>query len=755
MIYKHSKIVFSNSLGLLILCILVLLIQFPLLSQNTVPEKNKLKVGLVLSGGGARGFAHIGVIRVLEEEGIEFDMIGGTSMGSIVGGLYAMGYSIDAIEEIALRLDWDKIMNDYIYRQDLGVYEKLDDEIHIFSLAIKNRKVSIPPGLVYGQNVINTLTQLTVPAFQTTDFSDLNKPFLCMATDLLSGKPIVLDTGNLAVAIRASMSVPTAFVPLKYGPYYLVDGGLINNLPAKEVKAMGADVLIGIDIQTPLYKQEEITNLIQVMSQSIFLNAESTFNENLEIVDFLIKPDIDPFTSMSFDRVDSLILRGEKKAREMIPQLRAFMDSVGLQAVDAKRDYNLFPEMDMLYVDKIEVRGHEKVSESFLINSLQIKEGGQVSIEELDQRISELYGSKLFHTITYELKYGKDGKTIIILDVEESTTFEVNVGIHYNDYAKAGLLLNLTGRNFGAPNGRLSFDLALGKVSRITAGYVVDNGMKPGYGGDINFFNQTSFIYDDQGKKLISYNMAVIQNHGFGILTSHNMFRFQLGYELESNIISQNLSSLNFERLENLSASLFTDIIVDTYDRRFFPNSGYFLLSKLAYGAGENTLIDTDSLGNLIYPKDDFSYFVLDLYGSWVFPIGDHFVIQPIVYYRKHFGTNIPLTKTASFGGFAQSYIANYRPFPGYDFMQLSGHTALYPELIVRHNFWNDHYLSFSGRLLSLDLVLDKEFDENDFYFGWQVKYTYYSMIGPVSFSVAEAYPREKLVFDFSLGFWF
>ena len=195
-------------------------------------------------------------------------------MGSIVGGLYAMGYTVEEIEKIAMTLDWDAIMNDKINRVDLGVYEKDADETHIFSMAIKNKKVSIPPGLVYGQNVTNTLTNLTNPVFQIKKFEDLNIPFICMATDLLSGKAIKLDTGNLATAIRASMSVPSAFVPIKYGPYYLVDGGLIDNFPAEQVQEMGADVLIGVDIQTPLYKQSEINNLVRVMSQSIFLNAE-------------------------------------------------------------------------------------------------------------------------------------------------------------------------------------------------------------------------------------------------------------------------------------------------------------------------------------------------------------------------------------------------------------------------------------------------------------------------------------------------
>ncbi len=755
MIYRQLKKISTSYFSILIVGILLILPNTSLFSQNEDPHDKKLKVGLVLSGGGARGFAHIGVIKVLEEEGIDVDMIGGTSMGSIVGGLYAMGYSIQEIEKIALSQEWGYVLNDHIERQDMSFYEKYADEIHIFTLALENRKISIPPGLVYGQNVMNLLTKLTAPAFQTRDFNDLHKPFLCMATDLLSGKAIKLDTGNLAVAIRASMSVPSAFVPIKYGPYYLVDGGLMNNLPAKQVKAMGADILIGVDIQTPLYKQDEIKNLVQVMSQSIFLNAENVFNENLALLDFLIKPEIDPFTSMDFDRADSLILRGEKKAREMIPQLRAFMDSIGLKPVDAVRDHNTFPDMDMLYIDGVEFRGNERVKDKYLLSNLDLEKGDQISISDLDEKIVELYGTKLFHTINYSLEYTANGKTIIVFDIEEASLLEINVGVHYNDYVKAGLLLNLTGRNLGLPNGRFSFDLAIGRVNRLTASYIVDNGLTPGFGGDLNYFNQDGFVYDPSGKKALSFNMAVLQHHGFGLITSRNRLRFRLGYELESFRISQDISIIDFENLGHLNATIFSDFIIDKLDRHYLPKKGYYLRTKLSFGGGENTFIDQDDAGDIIYATEDIVYYYFDFYGTWPIPLGDHFVLTPEVHYRKELGGNVPLTKTAAFGGFAQSYLLNYRPFPGYEFMELSGHTTFYPQLTIDHNIFSDHYLSFSGRLLSLNFVLDKELSENDFYYGWQVKYTYYSLLGPISLSVAEAYPRKRLIFDFSLGFWF
>ena len=512
-------------------------------AQNTKDCIPDPKIGLVLSGGGARGFAHIGVIKVLEEEGIDVDVVGGTSMGSIVGGLYAMGYSIYDIEELALTQDWDYALSDHIKRRDLGFYEKLEEEMYILSLAIKGRKLTIPPGLRYGQNASHFLSRLTTPAFQVQEFKNLEKPFVCIATDLLSGSAIALDTGNLAVAIRASISVPSVFAPVKYGPYYLVDGGVINNLPATEVKNLGADLLIGVDIQTPLFEQEEIKNLVHVMSQSIFLNAEDSYNKNVKLIDLMIKPKIDPFTATDFDRADSLILRGEQMARDMLPEIRAFMKENNIRAGKVRGRQNAFPGMDMLYVDHVILRGNKKVRKEYILDNLDIQSGDIISFSELDERIDRLFGSKLFHTVSYELGYSEIGETIITIDLDEASKFDVNIGAHYNEYSKAALLLNLTGRNFGAGKGRLAMDLVLGRVPRLRIAYIVDNGMRLGYGSNLVVFQQYGFLYDGNGKRAISYNVDILKMNGFALMTYKNSI--YIIYIILINLISKIHTCIN------------------------------------------------------------------------------------------------------------------------------------------------------------------------------------------------------------------
>lgn len=741
-LYRLKNIFIASIISLLIIPVTQ--------AQN---KQNSPKIGLVLSGGGARGFAHIGVIKVLEEAGIDVDFIGGTSMGSIVGGLYAMGYSIYEIEEIALTQDWEYILNDRVNRSDLGFYEKQSSERYVLSLALSGRKISIPPGLAYGQNVTQLLTKLTNPAFQSVDFNDLDKPFLCMATDLLSGQAIKLDTGNLALAMRASMSVPSAFAPVKYDPFYLVDGGVLNNFPANHVKNMGADYLIGVDIATPLYQKEEISNLVQILSQSIFLNGEDAYNRNLEMIDFLIKPKIEPYTAFDFDRADSLIKRGESFTRGILPQIRKFLDSIGHHPEIVRGKSNAFPDMVGVFVDHVQYNGNKKTSNKYLRRQLDINSGDFISMRELDERISLLYGTKLFHNVYYELDYSDSGETIITVYVEEASLFDINVSAHYNDYTKAGLILNLTSRNLGLPNGRLSVDLALGRVARFSSEYVVDNGLTPGFGLKLNLFNQYGYQYEGN-KKILSFDMGVASSQGYGLMTFRNVMRLRLGYELQENRISQKVSLIEFDKFNNTCNNVFADFTIDTYDRANFPSKGIYLNGKIEFGGGENNLL-FDTNDEVINNAVDYTYLGVKGRLEGVVKMDQNFSLIPSFYFRKVWGENVIFTKLNSFGGFQKTYIDSYLPFPGYDFMELEGHTTIYPALKFRYNFWKNHYLIAKGNVLSINLDIDKGIDENDFYYSWLLSYSYNSPFGPITLSMAEAYPKNKLIFDISVGFWF
>ncbi|MCB0732483.1 MAG: patatin-like phospholipase family protein, partial [Ignavibacteriae bacterium] len=276
-------------------------------------NSNRPKVGLVLSGGGAKGFAHIGVLEVLEKEGIPVDYIVGTSIGSIMGALYSIGYNSEQLKEFARSQEWIDLLSDYLSREYRNAYEKNEIDRYLVSFNLSEDKgVSLSAGIVQGQNVMNTLCRLTAKYHDIDDFSKLPIPFACVAADIASGDEVVLKKGYLPEAIFASMSLPTIFAPTEIDGKLLVDGGIINNYPVDVAKEMGADIIIGVDIQTKPLKKEEIVELTDILGQMFSYMGYEKYKENKEQSDILIEPDISGYSTASFsnEAADTLIERG-------------------------------------------------------------------------------------------------------------------------------------------------------------------------------------------------------------------------------------------------------------------------------------------------------------------------------------------------------------------------------------------------------------------------------------------------------------
>jgi len=236
-------------------------------SKSSASERPK--IGLVLSGGGARGFAHIGVLKVLEENNVPIDYIVGTSMGSIIGGLYAIGLTPEEIERGVRGIAWDKVFDDFANR-DYKSFRRKQDDYDFFNLqriGITGDGLQIRPGLIEGQQVELALDRLAHPGFHINDYDKLRIPFRAIATDIATGEPFIIKNGNLARAMRASMSIPGALPPITIDNTLLVDGGIANNVPIDIVRNMGADIVIVVDVSAPLYTKEEIKSGIDVTSQ--------------------------------------------------------------------------------------------------------------------------------------------------------------------------------------------------------------------------------------------------------------------------------------------------------------------------------------------------------------------------------------------------------------------------------------------------------------------------------------------------------
>ena len=296
-------------------------------------QGQRKKVGLVLSGGGAKGVAHIGVLKVLEEAGIPIDYIAGTSMGSLVGALYAIGYDAHTMDSLVRKQNWMFLLSDKVYRYNLPFSEKEETEKYLVSVPIKNnREIKIPSGFISGQNIYNLFSDLTIGYHDSLDFKKLPIPFACVASNLVDGKEVVQDRGVLPLAMRASMAIPGAFAPVRKNGMVLVDGGISNNFPVDIAKAMGADIIIGVDVQAELKDASGLESVMGILDQMTSFLGIQKYEENKKMVNIYIKPDVTPYSAASFSSsaIDTLIMRGEDVARSQWDELMQLKKELGL-----------------------------------------------------------------------------------------------------------------------------------------------------------------------------------------------------------------------------------------------------------------------------------------------------------------------------------------------------------------------------------------------------------------------------------------
>ncbi|NQY04847.1 MAG: patatin-like phospholipase family protein, partial [Flavobacteriaceae bacterium] len=284
-------------------------------------EDDDIKVGLVLSGGGAKGLAHIGALKVIEESGLRIDYIAGTSMGAIVGGLYASGFSADQLEYIFSRIDLDELINDKTPREIKSFQEKEDEERRALTLPFSRFKISFPQSLSSGQNNYNTFVELLDHVKDVDDFSKLPIPFFCIATNVETGEEVVLDKGFLPQAIAASGALPSLFEPVFIDDKLLLDGGIVNNYPIYKLKEKGVDVIVGVDVQDALKDKEALKTLSNVLLQISNFQTQRQMQSKAEDTDVYIKPDITDFSIMSFNKGEAILRSGNDAAKEHLGDL--------------------------------------------------------------------------------------------------------------------------------------------------------------------------------------------------------------------------------------------------------------------------------------------------------------------------------------------------------------------------------------------------------------------------------------------------
>ena len=499
-----------------------------LLLNTSAQEDARPKVGLVLSGGGAKGICHIGVLKVLEEEGIRPDLITGTSMGSLVGGLYACGYSADDIERIVLGIRWDELMTNKVGLDKIAIEEKRYYGRWLAELPWDHGP-KLPSGLIRGQKIMELIRLHTLPFHGTEDFRELPIPFACIATDVGAGEALVQDRGFLPDAMRSSMSIPTFFAPMFTDSLLLVDGGEIRNFPVSDARAMGADLVIGVDVGDGLLPPDQLDSPVDILTQSAMFTSLKDTERQRDLCDVLILPDYAPYSTGSFleEAVPWLVHKGYQAADSLRPQLRELARKAGMGPGPLRVDGPLVP--DTLQVDRVEVRadrGRELASSRFKLDH------GAIAVADLEERVDLLYGTRHFDLVQYRLEQ-QEGDSVLVIEAEPAAPGRLGVSLNYDTYHEVSLGVLLLLRDKLFKGSRLAMEAYLGRYPEVDVNYLKYFGPRLRMGLELGSYYESgpAFIRDEQGTAQAEFRQDI--TGGYARIRTTASRTFSAGIEFQ------------------------------------------------------------------------------------------------------------------------------------------------------------------------------------------------------------------------------
>lgn len=410
-------------------------------------EAPRPKIGLVLSGGAARGLAHIGVLKALEEQGVKIDAIAGTSMGAVIGGLYASGYKIDELEKLALGIDWQQALSDAPPREDVPFRRKQDDRDFLVKQKLSFRddgSLGLPLGVIQGQNLALLLESMLAHASDTRDFDKLPIPFRAVATDIASGEKVVFRKGHLPRVIRASMSIPAVFAPVEMDGRLLVDGGMTDNIPLDVARDMGVDIAIVVDIGTPLRSRKQLATVVDVLNQSITLMTRRNSEEQLASLhknDVLIQPPLASFGVTDFGRAQEMIDAGYRATRILDARLAQLRPA---EPLDAELSAARAPGQRTPVITAIRVENDSKVSDDVIRYYIRQHIGEPLDLGRLQTDMGTLYGLDYFEQVQYRVVHKGDEHTLVInARGKRSGTDYLRLGLNLSDDMRGDSAFNL------------------------------------------------------------------------------------------------------------------------------------------------------------------------------------------------------------------------------------------------------------------------------------------------------------------------
>jgi len=482
-----------SKIFLLLTCIFI---QVSFSYSQTPKDPKDTKIGLVLSGGGAKGMAHVGVIRAMEKAGLKADYVVGTSMGSVVGGLYALGYSADELETIIKSIDWELLLSNRVSFETISFEEKEYYNRYLLEFPVVKNKISFPSGLIEGQTLSDVLHYYTWPAISYKNFDEFPIPFRCVATDISTGKPIIFDSGYLHNALRSSIAIPTVFSPFDLDSTSVVDGGVVNNFPVDVIREMGADFVIGVNVSDEDFSSsKDLGSFAAILMQLAMSESLRKTKDNIEATDIYIKPDLKEYSTGSFSSFKEILELGDKAGAEFYQQFQQLADSLGRNDTTS----GIGKISSEVLINKIEVQGNQIISEDLILSKLNTSPGESVSRDELEYSMNMVFGINAFSKVDYSLVELPTSGFDLIVRVKEKPATLLNTSLHYDNKFSAGLIFNLTKRDWIGKSSRTVFVLNVSENPKFRFDYYkyIGEGKKFAINPRFNFLRQELPRYEN------------------------------------------------------------------------------------------------------------------------------------------------------------------------------------------------------------------------------------------------------------------
>jgi NTE family protein len=614
------------------------------------------RIGLVLGGGGARGISHISVLRTIEELGVPVDCIAGTSMGALVGALYASGMSVDDIEKMVTTLEWDRLFNDKLDRQDRTYRRKRDDDLVMSKpgIGIGPDGIKAAPGLMAGQRITLYFESLVEPVGVIEDFDQLPIPYRAIAADVNTGEAVAIGSGDLAMAMRASMSIPAAFPPVAWGDRVLVDGGVASNLPVQVARDMGADIIIAVDVGTPLAVIGSDSSVLAVADQLTGLLTVGNTKASIALLgdrDILIRPQLDgKVATADFDKALEAIAIGKEA---MVP-VRGRLAELGLPAA-AYRDHlaaRVGRTSEPPMVAFVRIRNESPYSDEFIQSRLDVPVGQPLDAKALERQLYALYGLETLSAANYQVvrEGDQDGVEIHVVEKSQGPTY-IETGLSMNSDLEGGFdfsfRLGLLRSPFNASGGEWRAYAQVGDENQLLAEVYQPLGLGGGYfvAARTQFIDNSIYQYDDDGEKIAEYGVQ----RGLLQLTAgkeiSNIGSINLAYRRFRGKSESELSALALPELDFDGGEFFADVSLDRVDSSYFPRSGYLLRTRY--------LVSREGLG----ADDEFDQLDVDALVARRF---DKHSVQLGLRYHSTVSGVLPIQSLYRLGGLSR--LAGFRP---------------------------------------------------------------------------------------------